>query len=108
VTDVIGGQANGNVDGVGPAASFDGFVDLAFDGSDTLYLVTFNLVRKIDLNTLEVSTEVGVADLVEVRPGPLPGALFNPKGLAVLPAGDLLLVDSAAAVILRVDFDGPN
>jgi sugar lactone lactonase YvrE len=92
----------------GDVDEFTTFDDLTFDGSNALYATTFNLVRKIDLSTLEVSTEIGATDQVEVRPGPLPGALFNPKGLAVLPSGDLLLVDSAADVILRADFDGPN
>lgn len=107
VTDLVGERANGGVDG-GSAFSFNTFSDLAFDGSNALYAASSNMVLKIDLSTLEVTTEVGGADVPGVRPGPLPGGVFNPRGLAVLPSGDLLMVDSATDVILRADFDGPD
>ena len=59
-------------------------------------------VRKINLSSGEVVTVVGRTDQAGVRLGPVPAGLNAPSGLAITPAGDLLVADRQENVVLLV------
>jgi sugar lactone lactonase YvrE len=104
VTTIAGSPgATGAVDGVGAAALFDGPSALAFDGAGHLYVAdSFNAtVRRIDVATGRVTTEIGRAGEYGVVLGPIASARLNgPEGLAAGPAGALFVTDIDENVVL--------
>jgi sugar lactone lactonase YvrE len=101
---LLAGQAGvaGALDGVGSAALFNAPDALALDGKGHLFVAepANHLVRRITLDTGEVTTFAGTRGVASVKAGPLPGGLNAPSGLAVLPSGDLLIADRQENVIL--------
>jgi sugar lactone lactonase YvrE len=83
--------APGFADGAGTSARFASPGGLALDGHGDLFVAdTGNgLIRRIDLLTGQVSTEVGVPHQRGVQPGGLPAALNQPRQVAVAGNGDL-------------------
>ncbi len=96
--------APGSSDGVGTAAHFRIPTGLAFDGHGHLLVADSgnSTVRQIDLTSGQVTTLVGVAGQAKVQPGPLPGGLNRPEGLAVLPNGDIVISDFNENAVLLV------
>jgi sugar lactone lactonase YvrE len=108
----------GIADGAGSAARFSQPDRLAMDGSGLVYvsdginsLYTPGLftwpapsgtVRRFDPATQQVTTVVGVAGQLKVVPGPLPGGLSNPSGVAALPGGQLVITDDNENALLWV------
>ena len=74
----------GNVDVTGPNARFSRPYDTATDGTN-LYVADNNnhTIRRIDLTTGIVSTTVGEAGVSGFIPGPLPGVIQRPIGIAI-------------------------
>ena len=104
VTTLAGSPSEyGTEDGVGNAARFDHPTDLVYDGHGALYAVdAFNsTIRRIVLATGEVTTMVGTAGRAGVKLGPLVGGLIEPKGLTVLPSGDLAISSEQAILLAR-------
>ena len=96
--------APGSSDGVGTAAHFRVPTGLAFDGHGHLLVADSgnSTVRQIDLTSGQVTTLVGIAGQAKVQPGPLPGGLNRPEGLAVLPNGDITISDFNENAVLLV------
>lgn len=94
----------GFADGVGSAARFNGPSKLAADGQGSLYVADWSnaAIRKIDLASGAVTTVVGVGQQVGVKPGPLPGRLNQPAGVALSPAGKLFILDRGENCVLSV------
>lgn len=85
--------SQGYVDGPGGSARFREVAALALDGQGNLLVADAmsNLVRKVSPAGM-VSTMAGNDVNSGTIPGPLPATLFRPVGLAVTPAGDVLVV----------------
>jgi len=96
--------APGSDDGVGTAAHFRVPTGLAYDGHGRLLVADSgnSTIRQIDLTSGQVTTPVGVAGHAKVQPGPLPGGLNRPEGLAVLPNGDIMVSDFNENAVLLV------
>ena len=77
---------------------------IVYDGRGGLFVASQSqhTVRKLDLGSGEVVTVVGRTDQAGVRLGPVPGGLNTPSGLAITPAGDLLVADYQENVVLLV------
>lgn len=101
---LLAGSRNepGATDGVGTAARFNGPRGVAYDGRGHLFVTEpdNHVVRRVTIDTGEVTTVVGLASERGVKTGPLPGRLNSPYGIAVLPSGDLVISDRAENVIL--------
>jgi hypothetical protein len=93
------GQAGG-ADGVGAAARFDEPRSLASDGGGNLYVVDGVTIRKIVIASAAVSTVIGSPGKVGASLGALPASLNLPYGVAVLPTGELAIVDARENAIL--------
>ena len=59
-------------------------------------------IRRVDPSTGAVTTIVGQAAQIGLRTGPLPGSFHTANSLALLPNGDLVVVDSGENVVLLV------
>jgi DNA-binding beta-propeller fold protein YncE len=94
---------SGSSDGVGSADSFDGPTALLFDGKGTLYVSDAGngTIRRIEVATSSVSTWAGVPGQSGVALGPLPARLNAPRGLALLPNGQLAITDENAVLVVR-------
>ena len=90
----------GSADGVGPGARFSSPSGIASDGAGNLYVVDGTTIRKIVIATGTVSTIIGSPTSVGVSPGALPASLNQPRGVAVLPTGELAIVDYAENAVL--------
>jgi len=93
----------GAQDGPLAAARFDKPEGLAFDGRDSLYVADHDngLVRVVSLAAGTVSTVAGVAGNFAVAAGQTPAPIGHPTGLALTPAGDVLVSsDSEGAVLI--------
>jgi sugar lactone lactonase YvrE len=103
VTTIAGSGLPGSTDAVGTAASFAGPSGLALDGG-TLYVADApnDTVRAIDLASDAVTTVAGVPGAASVVPGPLPGYLNFPTGLAITSRGDLAIGCSGENVVMVV------
>jgi len=103
---VVAGVTNlaDSTDGIGAAARFNQPRAIVNDGQGSLYVADSHnsTIRKVELATGRVTTVVGRAGQAGVRPGSLPARLNNPTGLALLPNGQMLIVDSAENSILLV------
>jgi hypothetical protein len=95
VTTIAGAAGQGGaVDGTIAAARFDGPNGIASDGAGALYVTDASrTVRKISLAAGTVSTIVGSAGRIGVSLGALPASLSQPFGVALLPTGELAIVD---------------
>jgi sugar lactone lactonase YvrE len=90
----------GSADGIGPGARFMWPTGIASDGAGNLYVVDGTTIRKIVIATATVSTVIGSPTSVGVSPGALPASLNQPRGVAVLPTGELAIVDYAENAVL--------
>jgi hypothetical protein len=90
----------GGADGAGAAARFTAPWAIASDGAGNLYVADGNVIRKIAIASATVSTVIGAAGHVGVSLGALPASLNNPRGLVVLPTGELAIVDYAENAVL--------
>jgi len=104
VTTLAGGSGNGSVDGIGAAAQFSGPSGVASDGAGTLYVADGNTIRKIVTATGAVSTVIGSPDRIGVSLGALPASLGSPRGVFLLPTGELAIVDNAENAVLIAHF----
>ncbi len=102
VTTVAGDGVPGHVDGPGPAARFNGPIDVAVDRDGRIFVAdSYNdRIRRIDtdgqVTTIAGGTAPGYQDGVRDE------ALFDtPGGIAVLPSGDLVVADTGNG-LLRV------
>jgi hypothetical protein len=77
---------------------------LTADAAGHLFAGGGTRVISIDLATGSVTTVVGGLGLLDVRTGPLPGALRDADALAAGPSGDLLILDRSDSVLLRARF----
>jgi len=91
--------SGGSSDGTGAAARFNVPTSLTLDGSGSIYLTDRenHTVRKIT-STGTVTTIAGTARSGVVASGPLPAKLSFPSGIALTPAGDLV-VSSCNAIV---------
>ena len=94
----------GSTDGIGAAARFGAIQGLTADRAGNLYVSdsAAGTVRRVVLATATVTTLVGVAGQIGVKPGPLPAGLNGPIGLAVSASGELFVSDANENSILGV------
>jgi hypothetical protein len=90
----------GSADGTGAAARFVSPSGIAGDGAGNLYVADGNTIRKIAIASATVSTVIGAAGQVGVSLGALPASLNDPRGVVVLPTGELAIVDYAENAVL--------
>ena len=93
------GQAGG-ADGAGAAARFNEPRSLASDGAGNLYVVDGTTIRKIVIASAAVSTVIGSPGKVGASLGALPASLNLPYGVAVLPTGELAIIELRENAIL--------
>jgi len=93
----------GNEDGMGAAARFNGPFGVATDSTGNMYVSDSgnNTIRKVPPEGL-VSTVVGQPGLFRFSPGPLPGLLKNPQGVAI--SGRTLFTTTDNAIVWLVTF----
>jgi hypothetical protein len=93
----------GYLDSTGTSARFNSPTGLVADGAGGLLVVDQGngVIRRIDLGTGAVTTEVGIAGVRGVQPGLLPTSLNSPRSIALAPNGDLLIVDESAVLRVR-------
>jgi hypothetical protein len=93
----------GNANGTGIAASFNSPLGVASDSSGNVYIAdTLNqTVRKITPAGV-VTTLAGVMGTAGFAPGPLPGLLANPRGLAINGTTLYITVDNGIAQITNL------
>jgi hypothetical protein len=94
----------GTADGRRTNARFYYPYGVAFDGAGNLFVADRNTIRKIVVANGTVSTVVGAPDRVGVSLGPLPGSLNGAYGVAVLPMGDLAILDYVENAVLLASF----
>jgi hypothetical protein len=94
----------GTADGTGAAARFGSPLGIAYDGSGTVYVADGNRIRKIAADTGKVSTVIGAPDRYGVALGVLPASLSTATGLAVLPTGELAVIDANENAVLIAKF----
>ncbi len=89
----------GSADGTGTAARFNTPWGVAVDAGGNVYVADVNnySIRKVTSAGV-VTTVVGRVGVVGFQPGPLPGVLGSPSGVALTPDGDLVIVMSNAVV----------
>ena len=92
----------GWTDATGSAARFGSLRDLAVDRAGNLLIVDSGnqTIRKLAIATGVVTTLVGAPGAV-IALGPLPAGLADPKGIAVGPAGEILISDESAILVVR-------
>ena len=90
---------SGSTDGTGASARFDSPTGVAVDAGGNVYVADVNnySIRKVTSAGV-VTTVVGRVGVVGFQPGPLPGVLGSPFGVALTPDGDLVIVMSNAVV----------
>ena len=96
-------QVPGGVDGIGDAARFNLPNGIVYDGKGSLYVADTDngAIRRIEIATRGVTTYAGVLGQQGLQPGGLPARLNRPKGVAVLPNGDLAVTDEQAVVVVH-------
>lgn len=94
---------SGAADGAGTAAQFNQPGDMVIDKADNLYVVDHGnqTIRKITPSGA-VSTVAGQVGLWQTRPGPLPGGLNNPWGLAIDDKGQLYVTVNEGVVRIQL------
>ena len=93
-------RLSGSVDGTGADARFNNPIGIASDGAGNLYVTDGNTIRKVAIASATVSTVVGASDRVGVTLGALPASLNAVAGVAVLPTGELAIVDGTENAVL--------
>jgi len=93
-------EQRGSVDGTGDAARFNDPTGIASDGAGNLYVADGNTIRKIDIASAAVTTVIGSPDRTGVSLGALPASLNAARGVAVLPTGELAIVDTVENAVL--------
>ena len=90
----------GSTDATGAAASFNRPLGVATDSAGNVYVADTgnHTIRKIT-PTGAVSTVVGVAGQAGFAPGPLPGLLSSPLGVAVSGTSLYVLLNNGVAVV---------
>jgi DNA-binding beta-propeller fold protein YncE len=93
---------SGFADGAVGAALFHQPDRMVIDAYGVIYVAdrANHLVRAIDTTAGTVATVVGQRPNIGTLTGPLPGALSGPGGLALLPTGELVIVNSNENVVL--------
>jgi sugar lactone lactonase YvrE len=93
----------GSAYGRGPATRFNFPTGLALDGRGNLYVTDLHngTVRKVQLSSGSITTVVGSPGQHGVRLGPLPAGLNMPSVVAVLPRGELIILDESSVLSLR-------
>lgn len=100
VVTLAGGNPDSVADGVGSAAGFRFPSGVTVDASANVFVVDGSRIRKVTPAGL-VTTIAGVFGSAGVRPGPLPGSLNAPTGIAVWsPAPLTLAVTDENAILL--------
>ena len=85
----------------GAAARFNAPTDIASDGAGNLYVADGNTIRKIVIATGgRVDRRSGSPAKIGVSLGPLPASLKCPRSVAVLPTGELAIVDYVENAVL--------
>jgi len=100
----FGGRQTDTAEGTGAAARFGAPLGIACDGSGTVYVADGNRIRKVAADTGKVSTLIGTPDRHGVALGALRASLSTVSGLAVLPTGELAVIDSAESSVLIAKF----
>ena len=90
----------GTADGTGAAARFSSLRGIASDGAGNLYVADGHTIRKVAINSATVTTVIGSPDRIGVSLGALPASLGVPHGVAVLPSGELAIVDNQENAVL--------
>ncbi len=95
--------ASGSLDAKGLSARFSGPLGTAATAIDELMVVDQEneLIRKIGTDG-SVTTVAGVAGLIGINLGPLPGGLSQATSIAALPNGNFVIADDTALVILAL------
>jgi len=90
----------GSADGTGSAASFRGPTSLAADESGNIYVADTgnNTIRRIT-PTGAVTTIVGMPGISGFDPGPLPGVISHPRGIAISGASLYVTSENGVAVV---------
>jgi hypothetical protein len=90
----------GSVDGRGSAASFSGPTSLAADEANNIYVSDTgnNTIRKITPDGM-VTTIVGMSGIAGFDPGPLPGVISHPLGIAISGASLYVTSGNGVAVV---------
>jgi hypothetical protein len=96
------GSAPGYDDGIGAQARFIEVSEIALAENGDLYVIDDQRVRKISIETAEVTTVAGAPDLRGVRL--CPANFGRPTGLTALPNGQLLISDAFEPSLLLLDF----
>jgi len=103
----IAGASRGYADGIGAAALFDAPFDLVWAntaGGEVLYVADGGnrRIRKLKLANNEVSTYAGSGTAGYNDGNCATAQFYTPNGVAVSPAGDVTVVDSANRRIRRI------
>ncbi len=89
---------SGSADGTGNVARFNFPSGVAVDGSGNVYVADTNnhTIRKVTPSGAvgAVTTIAGSVTSFGALPGPLPASLYRPSGIALTPAGDLIVTTS--------------
>jgi sugar lactone lactonase YvrE len=101
----MAGQA-GSADGTGAAARFTTPNGITSDGAGHLYVADAgnSTIRRVAIDSGTVSTVIGVAGRAGVTLGPLPGSVNGPIDVALLPTGELAIVDTVENAVLIANF----
>ena len=111
ITTVAGNGTNGYYGdgGVATQAAFRNLVSVGVDGVGNLFIADMDIgnVRKVDTNGI-ITTLAGnrTYDYSGVYGKTTYASLFFPTGLAVTPAGDILIVDHRNYLIRKLDTNG--
>jgi hypothetical protein len=97
------GAARGYDDGIGAQARFIWVKDIALAENGELYVLDERRLRKISIETAEVTTVAGALELHGVRL--CPANLNMPVGLTALPGGPLLISDANEPSLLLLSLD---
>ncbi len=92
-------KLRGNADGAAKQASFGSMFGLAVDAKGNVFVSDYDAdaIRKIAPDG-KVTTVVGTRGVRGNRPGPLPGSLSAPRGIALTAEGDLVVTTNAAVL----------
>jgi hypothetical protein len=101
------GTASGYDDGIGAKARFTGVKEIALAENGDLYVIDDGRLRKVSIETAEVTTVAGTPAGTPGRRGVrlCPANLNGPEGLTVLPGGQLLISDASEPSLLLLELE---